>query len=43
MLKLFLHKYGTAELEKLLEFYGETTEIEYEGSVFSTPADVDKT
>ena len=36
-----LHKYGTAELEKLL--YGETTEIEYEGNVFSTPADVDKT
>ena len=23
-----LHKYGTAELEKLLKFYGETTEIE---------------
>ncbi len=38
-----LHKYGTAELEKLLKFYGETTEIEYEGNVFSTPADVDKT
>ena len=38
-----LHKYGTAELEKLLKFYGETTEIEYEESVFSTPADVDKT
>ena len=38
-----LHKYGTAELEKLLKFYGETTEIEYEGKVFSTPADVDKT
>ena len=36
-----LHKYGTAELEKLL--YGETTEIEYEENVFSTPADVDKT
>ena len=38
-----LHKYGTAELEKLLKFYGETTEIEYEENVFSTPADVDKT
>ena len=38
-----LHKYGTAELEKLLKLYGETTEIEYEGNVFSTPADVDKT
>ena len=38
-----LHKYDTAELEKLLKFYGETTEIEYEGNVFSTPADVDKT
>ena len=38
-----LHKYGTAELEKLLKFYGETTVIEYEGNVFSTPADVDKT
>ena len=38
-----LHKYGTAELEKLLKFYGETTEIEYERNVFSTPADVDKT
>ena len=38
-----LHKYGTAELEKLLKFYGKTTEIEYEGNVFSTPADVDKT
>ena len=38
-----LHKYGTAKLEKLLKFYGETTEIEYEGNVFSTPADVDKT
>ena len=38
-----LHKYGTAELEKLLKFFGETTEIEYEGNVFSTPADVDKT
>ena len=38
-----LHKYGTAELEKLLKFYGETTEIEYEGNVFSTPADVNKT
>ena len=38
-----LHKYGTAELEKLLKFYVETTEIEYEGNVFSTPADVDKT
>ena len=38
-----LHKYGTAELEKLLKFYGETTEIEYEGNVFSTPADADKT
>ena len=38
-----LHKYGTAELEKLLKFYGETTEIEYEGNVFSTLADVDKT
>ena len=38
-----LHKYGTAELEKLLKFYGETTDIEYEGNVFSTPADVDKT
>ena len=25
------------------KFYGETTEIEYEGNVFSTPADVDKT
>ena len=33
-----LHKYGTAELEKLLKFYGETTEFEYEGNVFSTPA-----
>ena len=38
-----LHKYGTAELEKPLKFYGATTEIEYEGNVFSTPADVDKT
>ena len=38
-----LHKYGTAELEKLLKFYGQATEIEYEGNVFSTPADVDKT
>ena len=38
-----LHKYGTEELEKLLKFNGETTEIEYEGNVFSTPADVDKT
>ena len=38
-----LHKYGTAESEKLLKFYVETTEIEYEGNVFSTPADVDKT
>ncbi len=38
-----LHKYSTSELEKLLNFYGETTEIEYEGNVFSTPADVDKT
>ena len=38
-----LHKYGTAELEKLLKFYEETTEIEYEGNIFSTPADVDKT
>ena len=38
-----LHKYGTAEMEKLLKFYGKTTEIEYEGKVFSTPADVDKT
>ena len=38
-----LHKYGTAELEKLLKFYGETTEIAYEGNVFSTPEDVDKT
>ena len=38
-----LHKYGTAELEKLLKFYGETSEIEDEGNVFSTPADVDKT
>ena len=37
-----LHKYGTAVLEKLLKFYGETTEIEYEGNVFSTAADVDK-
>ena len=37
------HKYGTAELEKLLKFYGETTEIEYEGNVFSPPADVDNT
>ena len=37
-----LHKYGIAELEKHLKFYGETTEIEYEGNVFSTPADVDK-
>ena len=37
-----LHKYGSAELEKLLKFYGETTEIEYEGNVFSIPADVDK-
>ena len=38
-----LHKYGTAELEKLLKFYGETTEIEYEGNIFSTAADVNKT
>ena len=38
-----LHKYGTAELEKLLKFYGETTEIEYKGNVFSTPSDVNKT
>ena len=38
-----LHKYGAAELEKLPKFYGKTTEIEYEGSIFSTPADVDKT
>ena len=38
-----LHKYGTAELEKLLKFYGETTEIEYEGNAFLTPEDVDKT
>ena len=38
-----LHKCGTAELEKLLKFYGETTEIEYKGNVFATPADVDKT
>ena len=38
-----LHKYGTAELEKLLKLYWETTEIECEGNVFSTPADVDKT
>ena len=38
-----LHKYGTAELEKLLKFYGVTTEIEYEGNVFSTSADVDMT
>ena len=29
-------------LEKLLKFYGETTEIEYEGNAFSTPADVNK-
>ena len=27
-----LHKYGIAELEKLLKFYGETTEIEYQGT-----------
>ena len=40
---LALHKYGTAELEKLLKFYEETTKIEYEGNVFSTPADDDKT
>ncbi len=38
-----LHKYGTAELEKLFKFYVETTEIEHEGNVFSTPEDVDKT
>ena len=38
-----LHKFGTAGLEKLLKFYGETTEIEYEGNVFLTSADVDKT
>ena len=38
-----LHKYGSAELEKLLKFYGETTEIEYEGNVYTTPADFDKT
>ena len=38
-----LHKYGSAELEKLLKFYGETTEIKYEGNVYTTPADVDKT
>ena len=38
-----LHKYGTAELEKLLKFYGETNEIQYQGNVFSTPADGDKT
>ena len=38
-----LHKYGTAELEKLLTFYWETTEIEYKGNVFSTPAYVDNT
>ena len=37
-----LHKYGTAELEKHLKFYVETTEIEYEGNVFSTSEDVDK-
>ena len=36
-----LHKYGTVELEKLLKFYWETTEIEYEGNIFSTPADVE--
>ena len=29
-----LHKYGTADLEKLLKFYRETTEIECEGNVF---------
>ena len=29
------------KLEKLLKLYGETTEIEYEGNVFSTPADVE--
>ena len=38
-----LHKYGTAELEKLLKFYGETTGIECEGNIFSTPVDVNKT
>ena len=38
-----LHKYGNVGFEKLLKFYGEKTEIEYEGNVFSTPADVDKT
>ena len=37
-----LHQYGTAELAKLLKFYRETTEIEYEGNIFSIPADVDK-
>ena len=30
-------------IAELLKFYGETTEIEYEENVFSTPADVDKT
>ena len=34
-----LHKYGTAELAKLLKF---SEEIECEGNVFSTSADVDK-
>ena len=38
-----LHKYGTAELEKLLKFYGGTTEIAFEGNVYTTPADVEKT
>ena len=37
-----LHKYSTAELEKLLKFYRETTSIECDGNVFSTLADVDK-
>ena len=38
-----LHKYGTAELEKFLKFFGAITEIEYEGNVFSTLTDVDET
>ena len=38
-----LHKYGSADLEKLQKFYGETNEIQYQGNVFSTPADGDKT
>ena len=31
------------DVQKLQKFYGKTIEIEYEGNIFSTPADVDMT